>query len=199
MTKLVVNRLLFAFVLMASYANAESPHQHRDHHGDHHESRQEAHLHGYAELTLAIESGVVEIIFESPAANIVGFEHQAASPEQIKALRDAKNLLESPSKLFKFTGTDCAPDMAQVDISGLLNESPDEHKHGDSKHSEAHSEITAEYKYRCKKGEQVSSFDVSIARQFPGVEKLRVSWITDLKQGAALVTADASRVDIEAP
>ena len=38
---------------------------------------EEAHIHGLATLTLALEGNSLEIEFESPAANLVGFEHRS--------------------------------------------------------------------------------------------------------------------------
>ena len=42
-----------------------------------------AHIHGLATLTLAIENNVLEIQLESPAINLIGFEHQANSSEEV--------------------------------------------------------------------------------------------------------------------
>jgi len=55
---------------------------HHDH--DHEVLQHSAHLHGHAELTLALEGRALEINLASPAANIVGFEHKATSSEQLR-------------------------------------------------------------------------------------------------------------------
>ena len=43
----------------------------------------EAHVHGMSDLTIAVEGGEIEIEFESPAMNIVGFEYKAQSARDI--------------------------------------------------------------------------------------------------------------------
>jgi len=56
--------------------------------GDHHRQHG-SHVHGQSELTLAVEYDRLEIGFESPAANLTGFEHRATTPEQVRTLESA--------------------------------------------------------------------------------------------------------------
>ena len=115
---------LLACFVFSSIAKSESAHH--DEHG--HASKQDKHMHGVSELMLALDKGSLEIHFESPAANIVGFEHKARSQEQIKMLNEAKDILDTPDKIFVFIGADCDLQMSEVDIAGLLNETQTEHK-----------------------------------------------------------------------
>ena len=50
------------------------------------------HIHGLAEATIALEGKVLEIGLQSPASNIVGFEHKARTKEQIDKVQQAKNI-----------------------------------------------------------------------------------------------------------
>lgn len=76
-----------------SLAWAEEAHEHR-HHG--------THEHGVAELRLAQEGGQVLLDLESPAVNIVGFEHAPANAADREALERAVQTLKDGERLFRF-------------------------------------------------------------------------------------------------
>ena len=59
-----------------------------------------AHTNTVLPLSLAAGAEGLEIILESPAANIVGFEHAASTDEDKKKLADAKAKLEAGADLF---------------------------------------------------------------------------------------------------
>lgn len=58
------------------------------------ERQHEAHVHGEAEMNVAIEGNVIELVLKSPLANIVGFEHEATSDEDIAILSNAQKALQ---------------------------------------------------------------------------------------------------------
>jgi len=60
----------------------------------------DAHVHGIAHLNAAVEGTRLHMEFISPAANIVGFEHQPRTTEQKDSVRRAIEKLEDGSKLF---------------------------------------------------------------------------------------------------
>ena len=171
--------------LIASYVSAE-PHEHGHHH------QQEAHLHGYAELTLALEGDLLEINLESPAANIVGFEHRARTQQQVEAVKKAKSVLEAPAELFFFSGTQCSVRKATADFSALSQQ--DEHEHGYEE--EKHSEVAASYSFRCPQAAQLKSITVKLHDRFPGIETLKAMWVTDKGQGSKELTPDSNMIRI---
>ncbi len=149
---------------------------------------QESHRHGLARLTLALEKGMVEIQLESPAASLVGFEHRAKSQEQRKAVRQAEMILKDPDLLFSFVGTHCQLKKTMVDVSGIMEAEHEYHSHL-KKHDEGgHSEISTRYTFTCKDPKKLESVSVVLFKQFPGVEKIDVMWVTDSQQGAELLT-----------
>jgi hypothetical protein len=166
---------------------------------------QEAHTHGLATLTLALENDMLEIQFESPAANLVGFEHAAKSPEEKKAVAKAETTLKDPTRFFSFAGTHCQSKKTTVNVSGVMNDESKEHKeHGEhehhnrsKKHKESgHSEISAEYRFSCKNPKKLISVSVALMNQFPGIEKIEAMWITAAKQGAVSLTSNSNEISL---
>lgn len=103
-----------------------------------------AHEHGVADLRVVVEGKTLLIEFESPLANIVGFEHKPASAEERATMAAAQKGLVDHQKLFRI------PAAAGCAIGEIELESPwfvfdkdakhdhhDKHKHADHKHDHA--------------------------------------------------------------
>ena len=188
-------------VIMFSVAlqvGAESAHH--DH--DHDVPQQDAHLHGYVELALAFERGSLEIHLESPAVNIIGFEHKATSQKQLQTIEQARQTLEASAELFSFDGGDCSLKQATADFPALAehNTHDDEHAHGEEEHEaseESHSEITAHFEYDCAQYEELNSINVNLIDHFPTIEKIKAMWVTDVKQGAVELTAKSNLIQLK--
>ena len=174
-------------------------------HSDHH--HQEAHFHGLAQMTMALEGDTIELNLESPAANIVGFEHRAATSRQRQLVNEAKTALESSKQLFSFSGTSCELTEVDVDVSALLDnetletkeEKHEKNGHGHHDHSDhgksdeaTHSDISAHYRFQCDQGAKLTAISLKLFEHFPGVETLNAEWITDNNQGSAELTAGAN-------
>lgn len=169
----------FLFLLLSANAIISAnagPHSH------------EAHEHGVAQLTLAIEGNVLAIEFESPAANLVGFEHKARTQEEIKQVKQAKDILNSPEALFSFIGTNCIAQKTTADVSGVKGDAHNEHKHHD--HPKNHSEITANYLFNCKNSSQLTSLSIALFEKFNGIKIINATWITDTEQRAEKLNAE---------
>ncbi|MDG2115553.1 MAG: DUF2796 domain-containing protein [Porticoccaceae bacterium] len=179
--------LLVIMFLIALKAGAESAH----HHHDHDLPQQDAHLHGYVELTLALERGSLEIHLESPAVNIIGFEHKATSQKQLQTIEQARQTLEASVELFSFDGGDCSLKQATADFPALAEHSAhDEEEHKTTE--ESHSEITAHFEYDCEQDAGLDSINVNLIDHFPTIEKIKAMWVTDVKQGAVELTAKSN-------
>jgi hypothetical protein len=182
----LIAALLFSSMLIAA---PKSQHNHSDKHP---EPAQQSHLHGTAQLTLALEGNTLEINLKSPAANIVGFEHKATAEKHIKAAKKAKASLEA-SGLFLFSGSDCSLKKADVDMSSVFEQGP---QHSDHDDYEGHSEISAHYSYECSTGEKLETLSVDLISLFPAIETLKVMWLTDSQQGAMELTPKSKLIRI---
>lgn len=180
--------LLLAFSANGLYADEKhDEHKHEDHahekHDDHeHEGHEQhgAHEHGVANLSIAVGDKGVEIMLQSPAANIVGFEHAASSDEDKQKLAAAKAKLEAGADLFAINDSaGCELNSATV-ASALLghDEKHDEHEH-EHKDGEAHSDMDTTWVFACAEPADVTEVSVKLFGAFPaGFEKINAEWVT---------------------
>ncbi len=82
---------------------------------------------------LALEAGILEVHLESPAANIVGFEHRARSDAQRARLESAREQLEAPLDWLVFAAEACELLDIDVNLSALEYDAGDAgHQHDDT-------------------------------------------------------------------
>ena len=100
-------------------------------------AQQSAHVHGIATLNLAMEGDELEIEFVSPAGNIVGFEHEAVTAAERRAIRDAIKQLRKGNELFDLPlAASCSLQVAEVE-HGHGEEEKREDGHGhDAEHDD---------------------------------------------------------------
>jgi hypothetical protein len=177
-------------------------------------SEHDAHEHGIAHLNVVLEDENLVIEFVSPAANIVGFEHAAATEQEHKAIEQARMALMDGNSLFQFpSDAECVFEHATVATdfdhqTGEENETGHDHGHesGDH-HSDAddhddhdghddHGDFRAEYHFQVSRPVQLSYFEVRFMRMFPAIERLQVQLVTPSTQTAVELTADAARIDL---
>jgi hypothetical protein len=177
---------------LASGVTAEEKHEHEYEH----EHRQYgSHLHGSAEMNLALEGDEIHIELDSPAANIVGFEHAPSSMAEYEVLDNAVTLLKDGGKLFQFNkAAGCNLEKAMVESAmleeGHDHEAHDEHEKHDHKEHEAetHSDIKVVYHFECARPGKLSQLTVELFKVFPGMEKFNVQYVIENKQGASELT-----------
>lgn len=194
--------LMTPFVLVALGASADEKHEH-DHDQEH--RQHDAHVHGITALNLALEGEEVHIELDSPAANIVGFEHAPSSEADHAALDEAVAALKNGDQLFRFNNeAGCRMEEAIV-TSALLEEEhddyPDKHsddhdheekgEHGHEEHEgeETHSDIEVTYHFECELPAKLTQLTVELFEVFPATEVLNVQYVIESKQGARELTA----------
>ena len=203
---------ILAFAIMIAIASSRSWAGEQRHH--------DAHVHGVAHLNAAMEGTSIYLEFTSPAANIVGFEHQPRTPEQKDGVRNAIEKLEDGSKLFipspeaqcrlskSSVKTDIEHDAGHDEDADHEKEHEhkkdahheDEHEHEKEHHEEnedehaRHSEFHSEYRFVCKNSGKLSQMDVMLFQSFPGIEHIEVQLLTEKKQSAQELTAQSHRI-----
>lgn len=188
---------LFApLLLVTPVASADEKHEHDN---DQEHRQHDAHVHGIAALNLALEDEEVHIELDSPAANIVGFEHAPSSQADHAALEKAVDTLKNGDRLFRFNDeASCRMEKADVTSALLDEEHAEDHdhekheheEHGDKEHEgETHSDIEAIYHFECDRPDKLTQLTVELFEAFPATEELNVQYVIDNKQGARELTA----------
>jgi vacuolar-type H+-ATPase subunit I/STV1 len=178
------------------------------------ESRQvDKHEHGVGELNIAIDGSLAEFEFMLPGADIVGFEYEAKSDEDLAKIENALLVLENYENLFSLTkNSKCVLADLDYHLSGEEHEEhadeeheehadeeheehADEHEEHDEEHEEhadeeSHTEFYAKYSFKCDDIKQLDKVEFSYFKNFPNSSELEVQFISDIGSNAFEVEAD---------
>lgn len=133
------------------------------------------HVHGEGELLIAQEGNVLQMQFIIPAADALGFEHQAANSSDKNAINVLAQQLKNSSHA--------------IDIKGqcILQSTENSLAHSHSEHDEHdHHNVEATYNFNCKT--PVVGFSVTLFNLMPSLNALNVQWISNTGQGSTEVT-----------
>ena len=141
---------------------------------------QKAHVHGNAELSIAMDGLKGEVELEAPADGIIGFESEAKTPAQKKAVETALNTLRTrAAELVIFpAASSCKLTPKEVDI----------HREGAQ-----HAEVHAHYDLVCAKP-ITADIRFGVTKLFPKTREVKVTLITDQAQKSARIVADAGAI-----
>lgn len=192
-----MRRLLLALpfaLLPLAVAHAAAEHDH-DH--DHEHGSLGAHEHGAARLNAALDAQTLELELQSPAMNLVGFEHAATSDADKAKVAAVRAQLEKPLALFNLpAAAKCT--VAQQELeSPLFGDEPDhDHDHDEDadgdEHNGEHSEIHAHYQLTCAAPGALKNLDLAtLFKTFPATQKIQVQLISPSGQQGVEVTAKA--------
>ena len=154
-------------------------HAHDDHDHDHAHGTLGAHEHGVAKLNAVLDGNTLELELDSPAMNLVGFEHAANSDADKAKVAAVRQQLEQPLKLFGLSAAaGCKEDQRELE-SPLFGDAPktdddgDEHEHGHQ-----HSDIGAHYQLTCANPDKLTELDLApLFKAFPATQKINVQLI----------------------
>lgn len=185
-----MRRLLLAlpFALLP-LAAAQAAH---DEHADEHASLG-AHEHGAAQLNVALEGQRLELALESPAMNLLGFEHAAVSTADQAAAAHAQQQLQAPLTLFGIpSAAGCTIASQELHSPLFIDHADQQAKH---EHGSEHSDVDANYVLTCSKPEALAAIDLSqLFQRFPATRKIQVQLIGPNGQQGAELTAAQPRL-----
>jgi len=143
--------LTWLLVLSSTICFASGDGGHRQH---------DAHVHGTAQLNLAIDGKNVFLELASPAMNIVGFEYTPSSEDERHTVHEAAEKLEDGGSLFEFSkAAGCTLVSAEIE-STLLGHEPhevydDKDSHGkEHDHGEKHDKDNDQHDARGKEHDE---------------------------------------------
>jgi hypothetical protein len=175
---------------------------HEDH--DHEHGSLGAHEHGVARLNAVLDGQALELELDSPAMNLVGFEHMASSAADKAKVAAARKQLENPVALFNLpTAAGCKVSSQELN-SPLFGDKPEaDHDDDDDatdgkgaaahEHHHDHSEIHAHYQFTCATPAALSNLDLTqVFKTFPATQKIQVQLIGPSGQQGVDATATAA-------
>ncbi|VVO31242.1 DUF2796 domain-containing protein [Pseudomonas fluorescens] len=187
-----MRRLLLAlpFVLLPlAVVHAGDEHDH-----DHEHGSLGAHEHGVGRLNAALDGQTLELELESPAMNLVGFEHAATTDADKAKVAAVRAQLEKPLVLFnlpKAAGCSIAKQELESPLFGDKPDADDDHDHdAKDEHHHDHSDIHAHYQFSCSSPGALKTLDLAnIFNTFPATLKIQVQLIGPSGQQGVEVTA----------
>ena len=192
-----MRRLLLALpfaLLPLAVAHAADEHDH-DH--DHEHGSLSAHEHGVGRLNAALDGQTLELELESPAMNLVGFEHAATSDADKAKVAAVRAQLEKPLALFnlpKAAGCVVASQELESPLFGGKPDADDDHdEDAKDEHHHDHSEIHAHYHFTCATPGALKTLDLAnIFNTFPATQKIQLQLIGPSGQQGVEVTSKAA-------
>jgi hypothetical protein len=165
---------------------------------DHEHGSLSAHEHGVGRLNAALDGQTLELELESPAMNLVGFEHAATTDADKAKVAAVRAQLEKPLVLFnlpKAAGCVVATQELESPLFGDKPDADDDHDEDakDGEHHHDHSEIHAHYQFSCSAPGALKTLDLAnIFNTFPATQKIQVQLISPSGQQGVEVTAKAA-------
>ncbi|VVN20988.1 hypothetical protein PS664_04301 [Pseudomonas fluorescens] len=197
-----MRRLLLALpfaLLPLAIAHAADEHDH-----DHEHGSLGAHEHGVGRLNAVLDGQALELELDSPAMNLVGFEHVATTAADKAKVAAVRKQLENPVALFNLPKAAGCVVSSQELNSQLFGDKPeadhdddDDHDHdakdGAHEHHHDHSEIHAHYQFTCATPTALSNLDLTqVFKTFPATKKIQVQLIGPSGQQGVDATATAA-------
>lgn len=134
-----------------------------------------AHVHGEAQLTLATDGDLLEIMLQSPAGNLLGFEQKPATEAQQSVWQQQQALLKSGRWLQLPAIAQCVLQQQQLDDPWV--------------NTGQHADISISLSYQCKAAELLNEVTFTLFTQVADLQQIEVQWVSGGQQGAATLSA----------
>lgn len=150
-----------------------------------------SHVHGSATLQIAVDGPAVQVMFETPLDNLLGFERAPRTPPEQQAARAMRATLQRPEGLLVFTPeAGCVPEDTQIKAPVLDPDPGAAGAHGPS----SHAALQAEVMYLCRRPSALTSVDVRLFDAFSAMHTLRAQVAGPRGQTGAVLTSKQRRL-----
>ena len=172
------------------------------------ETRQvDKHEHGVGELNIAIEGNLINLEFMIPGADIVGFEYEAKSDEDISTVNAALTKFDDFNNIFTIPNTaNCNLVEAEIAIN-QGNDHDDEHEHEehdehdheehDEHGEEAHNEFVAHYSFTCGNVKEIDRINFTYFTTFPNSGELEIQFVSEMGSTSFEVEGDEPFINLK--
>jgi Protein of unknown function (DUF2796) len=164
--------------------------------------RHDAHVHGVAEINIAVEGTKATVEFRAPAESVMGFEHQAKSEsdrkkrdaalEQLRAKRDQMVLFDAKLGC-KFSDVKTAI-LEQKGDHTKAQSGKDAQK--DQRKSGEHREVHGTFSVACDKPLAGSRVAFGVSKVFRDIQEIKVQVVGDSGQSGATIKRDKGDIKL---
>jgi hypothetical protein len=162
----------------------------------------DAHVHGVAEINIAVEGAKATVEFRAPAESLMGFEHEAKS-ESDKKKRDAA-LEQLRTKKDQMVVFDPKLGCKSSDMKTAMVEEKGDHTktqpgkdaHKDQKKSGEHREVQGIFSVTCDKPLAGSRVRFGVSKVFREIQEIKVQVVGDSGQSGASIKRDKGDVKL---
>ncbi len=158
------------------------------------------HEHGTATLSITASDSGVELFLDSPAINLVGFEHMPANDDDKEHLDDVVKKLENGDELFTLSA-DAGCELKDTEVlSGLLGDKMDNgqgqsapESTGATAPADEHQDMEVTWEYTCSAPNKLKDIQTKLFSAFPnGFQRIHAEWVTGSGSSATELTQDDS-------
>lgn len=176
------------------------------------ETRQlDSHEHGVGQLNIAFDGNQIAMELHAPGADIVGFEYEAESAEDLAAIDAAIASLAQPLDLFVMSdaaGCTVVEAVAELESEEHHDEHAEgedhdhdaedgDHDNGDHAEEAGHTEFHAEYLLECAEPSAVSEITFAYFETFPKALEVEVQLLTEDGANGFEVERDEPILDVD--
>ncbi len=153
-------------------------HDEDDGHDDELSGGLDAHVHGAAELFVAVSGSDIVIDLVSPAINIFGFEYEPETAEDQAFAAERLDALSAPDLIGLNVEAEC-------ELAGDIEP--------DVVFEESHAEITTAWQFVCAEPGDIKDLDLSnLFAEFSGMVDIDAQWVSEDTQSAAELTPSSA-------
>ncbi len=176
------------FFLFATLSLANLVHANEDIH-DHEFEEHASHVHGHAIAHISFDHAVLNIELSLSSIDVFGFEHRPKNDAQREKIAQSIATLEKSDNLFIFKiNNTCEIDSVNVS-SEIIGSDAEEHDHSDSSQEVTHSDVTANYVFKCPE-KDLESIEYLLFDHFPTLDKIEAQFVSEDHQDLFYVTPD---------
>lgn len=137
-----------------------------------------AHVHGQAQIQIAVEKTQLLMNFSSPLYNFLGFERRAHNDKEKQMIEQLRQQAQNPLYWFSL------PASAQCRLVTMHLDAPllDSNTAPSTSQEKPHGNLRFEADFECKKPEEFKQLQIRLFESFNEIKRLKLTVIQDQKQ-----------------
>ncbi len=149
------------------------------------------HVHGQAELEVAVEGANLTVTLRSPLDSLLGFERAPRTAGQKAAAETLLQRLRDPAALFKpSAAAQCVPASTEIDapVLGVTPAGAAGAAGTKAADKDAHAELVSTMRFRCEQAGQLRGLEVALFEQYRRLHRIEARIVGPRGQSSARLT-----------